>query len=68
MRSLKGTTAFDKYGNRVLAAVRGNCRPAVFPSHGAKLFNSVGNVKLIFLQPGDALSAFANGQADCWVI
>jgi len=25
-------------------------------------------VKLIFLQPGDALSAFANGQADCWVI
>jgi hypothetical protein len=38
MRSLKGTTAFDKYGNHVLAAVRGNGRPAVFPSHGAKLF------------------------------
>ena len=26
------------------------------------------DVKLVFLQPADALSAFANGQGDAWVI
>ena len=59
VRDLKGKTILLAKGS----AAHGNAL-----EHLADVGLKPKDVKLVFLQPADALSAFANGQGDAWVI
>jgi sulfonate transport system substrate-binding protein len=59
VRELKGKTILVAKGS----AAHGNVL-----EHLADVGLKPKDVKLVFLQPADALSAFANGQGDAWVI
>jgi sulfonate transport system substrate-binding protein len=59
IRDLKGKTILLSKGS----AAHGNAL-----EHLADVGLQPKDVKLVFLQPADALSAFANGQGDAWVI
>jgi sulfonate transport system substrate-binding protein len=57
----------DLKGKTILVA-RGSAAHANVLEHLADAGLKPKDVKLLFLQPADALSAFANGQGDAWVI
>lgn len=59
VRDLKGKT---------LLVAKGSAAHANILEHLADAGLKPADVKLVFLQPADALSAFANGQGDAWVI
>jgi sulfonate transport system substrate-binding protein len=61
------TSVRDLKGKTILVA-KGSAAHANVLEHLADVGLKPKDVKLIFLQPADALSAFANGQGDCWVI
>jgi sulfonate transport system substrate-binding protein len=61
------TTIRDLAGKTILVA-KGSAAHANVLEHLADTGLKPKDVKLIFLQPADALSAFANGQGDAWVI
>ncbi|WP_442931592.1 ABC transporter substrate-binding protein [Mycobacterium sp. 050128] len=54
-------------GKTILVA-KGSAAHANVLEHLADVGLTAKDVKLVFLQPADALSAFANGQGDAWVI
>ena len=60
-------TVRDLKGKTILLA-KGSAAHANILEHFADAGLKPKDVKLIFLQPADALSAFANGQGDAWVI
>jgi sulfonate transport system substrate-binding protein len=60
-------TARDLKGKTILVA-KGSAAHANVLEHLADAGLAPKDVKLVFLQPADALSAFANGQGDAWVI
>ena len=60
-------TAHDLGGKTILVA-KGSAAHANVLEHLADAGLKPKDVKLVFLQPADALSAFANGQGDAWVI
>jgi sulfonate transport system substrate-binding protein len=57
----------DLRGKTILV-VKGSAAHANALEHLADVGLRPKDVKLVFLQPADALSAFANGQGDAWVI
>lgn len=57
----------DLKGRTILVA-KGSAAHANVLEHLADIGLRPKDVKLVFLQPADALSAFANGQGDAWVI
>jgi sulfonate transport system substrate-binding protein len=57
----------DLKGKTILVA-KGSAAHANVLEHLADVGLKAKDVKLVFLQPADALSAFANGQGDAWVI
>ena len=57
----------DLRGKTILVA-KGSAAHANALEHLADVGLRPKDVKLVFLQPADALSAFANGQGDAWVI
>jgi sulfonate transport system substrate-binding protein len=57
----------DLRGKTILVA-KGSAAHANVLEHLAEAGLKPKDVKLVFLQPADALSAFANGQGDAWVI
>ena len=57
----------DLKGKTILVA-KGSAAHANMLEHLADAGLKPKDVKLLFLQPADALSAFANGQGDAWVI
>jgi sulfonate transport system substrate-binding protein len=57
----------DLKGKTILVA-KGSAAHANILEHLADVGLKAKDVKLVFLQPADALSAFANGQGDVWVI
>ena len=57
----------DLRGKTILVA-KGSAAHANVLEHLADVGLKPKDVKLVFLQPADALSAFANGQGDAWVI
>lgn len=61
------TTIRDLAGKTILLA-KGSAAHANVLEHLADTGLKPKDVKLVFLQPADALSAFANGQGDAWVI
>ncbi|MFP1151448.1 ABC transporter substrate-binding protein [Mycobacterium sherrisii] len=61
------TTVHDLAGKTILVA-RGSAAHANVLEHLADNGLKPKDVKLVFLQPADALSAFANGQGDAWVV
>ena len=61
------TSARDLRGKTILVA-KGSAAHANVLEHLADVGLKPGDVKLVFLQPADALSAFASGQGDAWVI
>lgn len=61
------TSVRDLKGKTILVA-KGSAAHANILEHLADVGLKPKDVKLVFLQPADALSAFANGQGDCWVI
>jgi sulfonate transport system substrate-binding protein len=61
------TSVRDLKGKTILAA-KGSAAHANILEHLADAGLRPTDVKLVFLQPADALSAFANGQGDAWVI
>lgn len=61
------TSVADLKGKTILLA-KGSAAHANVLEHLADIGLKAADVKLIFLQPADALSAFANGLADAWVI
>ncbi|WP_445163614.1 ABC transporter substrate-binding protein [Mycobacterium sp. Dal123C01] len=61
------TTIRDLAGKTILVA-KGSAAHANVLEHLADTKLKPKDVKLVFLQPADALSAFANGQGDAWVI
>ena len=61
------TSVHDLRGKTILVA-KGSAAHANVLEHLADVGLKPKDVKLVFLQPADALSAFANGQGDCWVI
>ena len=60
-------TVHDLTGKTILVA-KGSAAHANVLEHLADAGLKPKDVKLVFLQPADALSAFANGQGDAWVI
>ncbi len=60
-------TIHDLAGKTILVA-KGSAAHANVLEHLADTGLKPKDVKLVFLQPADALSAFANGQGDAWVI
>ena len=60
-------TVKDLKGKTILVA-KGSAAHANVLEHLADAGLKPKDVKLVFLQPADALSAFANGQGDAWVI
>jgi sulfonate transport system substrate-binding protein len=60
-------TVHDLLGKTILVA-KGSAAHANVLEHLADTGLKPKDVKLVFLQPADALSAFANGQGDAWVI
>jgi sulfonate transport system substrate-binding protein len=60
-------TIRDLAGKTILVA-KGSAAHANVLEHLADTGLKPKDVKLVFLQPADALSAFANGQGDAWVI
>jgi sulfonate transport system substrate-binding protein len=60
-------TVRDLRGKAILVA-KGSAAHANVLEHLSDAGLQPKDVKLIFLQPADALSAFANGQGDAWVI
>jgi sulfonate transport system substrate-binding protein len=60
-------TVRDLRGTTILVA-KGSAAHANVLEHLADAGLKPKDVKLVFLQPADALSAFANGQGDAWVI
>jgi sulfonate transport system substrate-binding protein len=60
-------TVRDLAGKTILVA-KGSAAHANVLEHLADTGLKPKDVKLVFLQPADALSAFANGQGDAWVI
>jgi sulfonate transport system substrate-binding protein len=60
-------TVHDLRGKTILVA-KGSAAHANVLEHLADAGLKPKDVKLVFLQPADALSAFANGQGDAWVI
>ena len=60
-------TVHDLLGKTILVA-KGSAAHANVLEHLADAGLKPKDVKLVFLQPADALSAFANGQGDAWVI
>jgi sulfonate transport system substrate-binding protein len=60
-------TVHDLAGKTILVA-KGSAAHANVLEHLADARLKPKDVKLVFLQPADALSAFANGQGDAWVI
>jgi sulfonate transport system substrate-binding protein len=60
-------TVRDLHGKTILVA-KGSAAHANVLEHLADVGLKPKDVKLVFLQPADALSAFANGQGDAWVI
>jgi sulfonate transport system substrate-binding protein len=60
-------TVHDLTGKTILVA-KGSAAHANVLEHLADARLKPKDVKLVFLQPADALSAFANGQGDAWVI
>ena len=61
------TTVHELRGKTILVA-KGSAAHGNVLEHLADAGLKPKDVKLIFLQPADALSAFANGQGDAWVI
>lgn len=61
------TSARELRGKTILVA-KGSAAHANVLEHLADVGLKPGDVKLVFLQPADALSAFASGQGDAWVI
>jgi sulfonate transport system substrate-binding protein len=61
------STVRDLHGKTILVA-KGSAAHANVLEHLADVGLKPKDVKLVFLQPADALSAFANGQGDAWVI
>jgi sulfonate transport system substrate-binding protein len=61
------TTVHDLRGKAILVA-KGSAAHGNVLEHLANAGLKPKDVKLVFLQPADALSAFANGQGDAWVI
>nr|WP_245848645.1 ABC transporter substrate-binding protein [Mycobacterium palustre] len=57
----------DLKGKTILLA-KGSAAHANILEHLADAGLKTADVKLVFLQPADALSAFASGQGDAWVI
>jgi sulfonate transport system substrate-binding protein len=57
----------DLKGKTILVA-KGSAAHANILEHLSDVGLKAKDVKLVFLQPADALSAFANGQGDAWVI
>jgi sulfonate transport system substrate-binding protein len=57
----------DLKGKTILVA-KGSAAHANVLEHLADAGLTPKEIKLVFLQPSDALSAFANGQGDAWVI
>jgi sulfonate transport system substrate-binding protein len=57
----------DLKGRTILVA-KGSAAHANILEHLADAGLRPKDVKLVFLQPADALSAFANGQGDAWVV
>jgi sulfonate transport system substrate-binding protein len=55
-------------GGRTILVAKGSAAHANVLEHLADAGLKPKDVKLVFLQPADALSAFANGQGDAWVI
>ena len=60
-------TVRDLRGKTILVA-KGSAAHANVLEHLADAGLKPKDVKLVFLQPADALSAFSNGQGDAWVI
>jgi sulfonate transport system substrate-binding protein len=60
-------TVRDLSGKTILVA-KGSAAHANILEHLSDAGLKPKDVKLVFLQPADALSAFANGQGDAWVI
>jgi sulfonate transport system substrate-binding protein len=60
-------TVHDLADKTILVA-KGSAAHANVLEHLADAGLKLKDVKLVFLQPADALSAFANGQGDAWVI
>ena len=60
-------TVHDLRGKTILVA-KGSAAHANVLEHLADAGLKPNDVKLVFLQPADALSAFANGRGDAWVI
>ena len=60
-------TVHDLRGRTILVA-KGSAAHANVLEHLADAGLKPKDVKLVFLQPADALSAFSNGQGDAWVI
>ena len=60
-------TVHDLLGKTILVA-KGSAAHANVLERLADAGLKTKDVKLVFLQPADALSAFANGQGDAWVI
>jgi sulfonate transport system substrate-binding protein len=60
-------TVRDLSGKTILVA-KGSAAHANILEHLSDVGLKPKDVKLVFLQPADALSAFANGQGDAWVI
>jgi sulfonate transport system substrate-binding protein len=68
VRSNSSIATINDLRGKTLLVAKGSAAHANILEHLADAGLKPKDVKLVFLQPADALSAFANGQGDAWVI
>jgi sulfonate transport system substrate-binding protein len=68
VRATSSITAIRDLRGKTILVAKGSAAHANVLEHLADVGLKPGDVKLVFLQPADALSAFASGQGDAWVI
>jgi sulfonate transport system substrate-binding protein len=68
VRTNSSITAVSDLKGKTILVAKGSAAHANVLEHLADAGLKPKDVKLVFLQPADALSAFANGRGDCWVI
>jgi sulfonate transport system substrate-binding protein len=68
VRSNSSITSIRDLRGKTILVAKGSAAHANILEHLADVELKPKDVKLVFLQPADALSAFASGQGDAWVI
>lgn len=67
VRTSSSITSLPDLKGKTILVAKGSAAHANVLEHLADVGLKVKDVKLVFLQPADALSAFASGQGDAWV-